>query len=35
LCPAPRYAELFARTERAGWDCHGDEVRHSDAGGVP
>jgi N6-adenosine-specific RNA methylase IME4 len=26
LCPAPRYAYLFARTERDGWDCHGDEV---------
>jgi N6-adenosine-specific RNA methylase IME4 len=27
LCPAPRYAELFQRTERPGWDGHGDEVR--------
>ena len=27
LCPAPRYAELFQRTEREGWDGHGDEVR--------
>jgi N6-adenosine-specific RNA methylase IME4 len=26
LCPAPRYAELFQRTEREGWDGHGDEV---------
>jgi N6-adenosine-specific RNA methylase IME4 len=26
LCPAPRYAELFARTQREGWDAHGDEV---------
>jgi N6-adenosine-specific RNA methylase IME4 len=26
LCPAPRYAYLFARTTRHGWDCHGDEV---------
>jgi N6-adenosine-specific RNA methylase IME4 len=26
LCPAPRYADLFARTTREGWDCHGDEV---------
>ncbi len=27
LCPAPRYAELFQRTAREGWDGHGDEVR--------
>jgi N6-adenosine-specific RNA methylase IME4 len=27
LCPAPRYAYLFARNfEREGWDCHGDEA---------
>jgi N6-adenosine-specific RNA methylase IME4 len=26
LCPAPRYAELFARTRHKGWDAHGDEV---------
>ena len=26
LCPAPRYAELFSRRERDGWDCHGDET---------
>jgi N6-adenosine-specific RNA methylase IME4 len=26
LCPAPRYAYLFARTERESWDCHGDET---------
>ena len=26
LCPAPRYAELFQRTAREGWDGHGDEV---------
>jgi N6-adenosine-specific RNA methylase IME4 len=26
LCPAPGYAELFARTARGGWDAHGDEV---------
>ena len=26
LCPAPRYAELFARTERPGWDGHGNEM---------
>jgi N6-adenosine-specific RNA methylase IME4 len=26
LCPAPRYAYLFSRTERDRWDCHGDEV---------
>jgi len=27
LCPAPRYAELFARSIRPNWDSHGDEVR--------
>jgi N6-adenosine-specific RNA methylase IME4 len=27
LCPAPRYAYLFARGfERPGWDCHGDQI---------
>lgn len=26
LCPAPRYAELFARRGREKWDGHGDEV---------
>ena len=26
LCPAPRYAELFARRHRKGWDGHGDEL---------
>jgi N6-adenosine-specific RNA methylase IME4 len=26
LCPAPRYAELFARRQRANWDGHGDEA---------
>jgi N6-adenosine-specific RNA methylase IME4 len=26
LCPAPRYAYLFSRTERERWDGHGDEV---------
>jgi N6-adenosine-specific RNA methylase IME4 len=27
LCPAPRYAYLFARNfERERWDCHGDEA---------
>ena len=26
LCPAPRYAELFSRLVREGWDAHGDEV---------
>jgi N6-adenosine-specific RNA methylase IME4 len=26
LCPAPRYAELFSRQQRPGWDCHGDEI---------
>lgn len=25
LCPAPRYAELFQRAARPGWDGHGDE----------
>jgi MT-A70 len=25
LCPAPRYAELWARSQREGWDGHGDE----------
>ena len=30
LCPAPRYAELFSRTEREGWDGHGDEVCQHD-----
>jgi N6-adenosine-specific RNA methylase IME4 len=25
LCPAPRYAELFARQQRERWDGHGDE----------
>lgn len=28
LCPAPRYAELFQRTARVGWDGHGDEAPH-------
>jgi N6-adenosine-specific RNA methylase IME4 len=27
LCPAPRYAELFARTERDRWDGHGNEMQ--------
>jgi N6-adenosine-specific RNA methylase IME4 len=35
LCPASRYAELFARTKRDRWDAHGDEVRPVDAGGTP
>jgi N6-adenosine-specific RNA methylase IME4 len=26
LCPAPRYAELFQRTERVCWDGHGDKA---------
>jgi N6-adenosine-specific RNA methylase IME4/ParB-like chromosome segregation protein Spo0J len=26
LCPAPRYAYLFARNSRPRWDAHGDEV---------
>ena len=26
LCPAPRYAELFARRSRPNWDGHGDEA---------
>jgi N6-adenosine-specific RNA methylase IME4 len=32
LCPAPRYAELFQRTAREGWDGHGDEApRHAES----
>ena len=27
--PAPRYAELFQRTSRSGWDGHGDEVKNA------
>jgi N6-adenosine-specific RNA methylase IME4 len=27
LCPAPRYAYLFSRTERDGWDSHGDQTK--------
>ena len=36
LCPAPRYAELFQRTAREGWDGHGDEAHagHSAAMGL-
>ena len=30
LCPAPRYAELFAREKRERWDGHGDEVAMAD-----
>ena len=26
LCPAPRYAGLFSRDSRPGWDMHGDEA---------
>lgn len=26
LCPAPRYAYLFSREQREGWDMHGDEA---------
>jgi len=26
LCPAPRYAELFARSQRECWDGHGDQM---------
>ena len=26
LCPAPRYAELFARRARPKWDGHGNEM---------
>jgi N6-adenosine-specific RNA methylase IME4 len=30
LCPAPRYAYLFARDfDRPNWDCHGDEAMPS------
>jgi ParB/RepB/Spo0J family partition protein len=31
LCPAPRYAELFSRRVREGWDGHGDEYAHATA----
>jgi N6-adenosine-specific RNA methylase IME4 len=31
LCPAPRYAYLFARSIREGWDCHGDGVPRSES----
>jgi N6-adenosine-specific RNA methylase IME4 len=31
LCPAPRYAELFARQPRPRWDGHGDEYRNPPA----
>jgi N6-adenosine-specific RNA methylase IME4 len=31
LCPAPRYAELFARSHRVGWDGHGDQYPDYDA----
>ena len=27
LCPAPRYAYLFSRNARDGWDAHGDEAK--------
>jgi N6-adenosine-specific RNA methylase IME4/ParB-like chromosome segregation protein Spo0J len=27
LCPAPRYAELFSRQERDGWDGHGNDIK--------
>ena len=27
LCPAPRYAYLFSRDARDGWDAHGDEAK--------
>jgi N6-adenosine-specific RNA methylase IME4 len=26
LCPARRYAYLFSRDEREGWDMHGDDL---------
>lgn len=26
LCPAPRYAYLFSREQRDGWDMHGDDI---------
>lgn len=32
LCPAPRYAELFARRGRAKWDGHGDEMQLTEVG---
>jgi N6-adenosine-specific RNA methylase IME4 len=31
LCPAPRYAYLFSRDQRQGWDMHGDEVPVAEA----
>jgi N6-adenosine-specific RNA methylase IME4 len=31
LCPARRYASLFARDTRERWDCHGDEVPRSES----
>jgi N6-adenosine-specific RNA methylase IME4 len=31
LCPAPRYAYLFSREEREGWDMHGDEIQKEQA----
>jgi N6-adenosine-specific RNA methylase IME4 len=31
LCPAPRYAELFARRVRPNWDGHGNEMMHRGA----
>jgi len=30
LCPAPRYAELFARAARPGWDGHGNQYPADD-----
>jgi N6-adenosine-specific RNA methylase IME4 len=35
LCPAPRYAYLFSRNSRDGWDCHGDEVPKADDLAIP
>jgi N6-adenosine-specific RNA methylase IME4 len=31
LCPAPRYAELFARSTRSNWDGHGNGVAAQEA----
>jgi N6-adenosine-specific RNA methylase IME4 len=35
LCPAPRYAYLFSRNKRDGWDCHGDEVPKTEDLAIP
>jgi N6-adenosine-specific RNA methylase IME4/ribosomal protein S14 len=35
LCPAARYAYLFSRNKRDGWDCHGDEVPKTEDLAIP